>query len=57
MILSRALVATGKQAQAAKYMRKVWRGETLDKPMEDKILAEFAGLLHPLPITRRAWNI
>ena len=45
MILSRALVATGKQAQAAKYMRKVWRGETLDKPMEDKILAEFAGLL------------
>ncbi|MDM9629146.1 lytic transglycosylase domain-containing protein [Rhizobium sp. S152] len=45
MILSRALVATGKQAQAAKYIRKVWRGEVLDKATEDKILAEFAGLL------------
>jgi soluble lytic murein transglycosylase len=45
MILSRALVATGKQQQAAKYMRKVWRGETLDKATEDKIMAEFAGLL------------
>ena len=45
MILSRALVATGKQSQAAKYIRKVWRGETLDKPTEDKILAEFSGLL------------
>ncbi len=47
MILSRALVATGKQAQAAKYIRKVWRGETLDKPTEDKILAEFSGLITP----------
>ncbi|OWV96766.1 lytic transglycosylase [Rhizobium sp. R72] len=47
MILSRALVATGKQSQAAKYIRKVWRGETLDKPTEDKILAEFSGLLTP----------
>ncbi|CCM74938.1 lytic transglycosylase domain-containing protein [Rhizobium mesoamericanum] len=45
MILSRALVATGKQSQAAKYIRKVWRGETLDKSTEDKILAEFSGLL------------
>ncbi|MBW9112769.1 lytic transglycosylase domain-containing protein [Rhizobium cauense] len=47
MILSRALVATGKQSQAAKYIRKVWRGETLDKPTEDKLLAEFSGLLTP----------
>jgi soluble lytic murein transglycosylase len=45
MILSRALVATGKQSQAAKTIRKVWRGEMLDKPTEDKILAEFSGLL------------
>ncbi|MDP9808714.1 soluble lytic murein transglycosylase [Rhizobium tibeticum] len=45
IILSRALVATGKQSQAAKYIRKVWRGETLDKPTEDKIVAEFSGLL------------
>ncbi|EPE99097.1 lytic transglycosylase domain-containing protein [Rhizobium grahamii] len=47
MILSRALMSTGKQSQAAKYIRKVWRGETLDKPTEDKILAEFASLLTP----------
>lgn len=47
IILSRALVATGKQSQAAKYIRKVWRGEDLDKPTEDKILAEFSGLLTP----------
>ncbi|MDM9619975.1 lytic transglycosylase domain-containing protein [Rhizobium sp. S96] len=45
MILSRALVATGKQAQAGQYVRKVWRGEGLDKATEDKILAEFSGLL------------
>ncbi|CDM57001.1 MULTISPECIES: transglycosylase SLT domain-containing protein [Rhizobium] len=47
IILSRALVATGKQSQAAKYIRKVWCGETLDKPTEDKILAEFSRLLTP----------
>ena len=45
MILSRALVATGKSAQAAKYIGKIWRGQALDKATEDKILAEFAGLL------------
>ncbi|KQV63893.1 lytic transglycosylase domain-containing protein [Rhizobium sp. Root1220] len=45
MILSRALVATGNQNQAAKYIRKVWRGEGLDKSTEDKILVEFSGLL------------
>lgn len=45
MILSRALVATGKPAQAAKYIGKIWRGQALDKASEDKILAEFAGLL------------
>ncbi|WP_454848827.1 lytic transglycosylase domain-containing protein [Rhizobium binxianense] len=45
MILARALVATGKPAQAARYIRKVWRSEALDKTVEDKILAEFSGLL------------
>jgi soluble lytic murein transglycosylase len=45
IVLSRALIATGKQVQAAKYIRKVWRGEVIDKPTEDKILAEFAALL------------
>lgn len=47
VILGRALVATGKQAQAAKYIRKVWRGEALDKATEDKILIEFSALLTP----------
>jgi soluble lytic murein transglycosylase len=45
ILLSRALIATGKQVPAAKYIRKVWRGEIIDKPTEDKILAEFAALL------------
>ncbi|KRB50236.1 lytic transglycosylase [Rhizobium sp. Root708] len=45
MILARALVATGKQAQAAKYLRKIWRGQTMDTATEDKILNEFSGLL------------
>ncbi len=45
MILARALVATGKQAQAAKYIRKIWRGQTMDTATEDKILNEFSGLL------------
>ncbi|MBB3657347.1 soluble lytic murein transglycosylase [Rhizobium sp. BK650] len=45
MVLSRALMATGKSAQAAKYIGKIWRGQALDKATEDKILAEFAGLL------------
>ncbi|TCU11087.1 transglycosylase SLT domain-containing protein [Rhizobium sullae] len=45
MILSRALVSAGKQAQAAKYIRKVWRSEALDKETEDKILTEFSALL------------
>ncbi|EJZ23004.1 lytic transglycosylase, partial [Rhizobium sp. Pop5] len=47
VILGRALVATGSQAQAAKYIRKIWRAEALDKPMEDKILLEFSALLTP----------
>lgn len=47
VILGRALVATGKQAQAAKYIRMVWRGEALDKATEDKILIEFSALLTP----------
>ncbi|RUM15833.1 lytic transglycosylase domain-containing protein [Rhizobium phaseoli] len=47
VILGRALVASGKQAQAAKYIRKLWRSEALDKPTEDKILVEFSALLTP----------
>ncbi|MEZ2129091.1 MULTISPECIES: lytic transglycosylase domain-containing protein [unclassified Sinorhizobium] len=47
IVLSRALSATGAASQAAKIMRKVWRSETLDTGLEDKILAEFSGLLSP----------
>ena len=47
VILSRALMARGASAQAAKLIRKIWRNEALDKPFEDKILAEFSSLLSP----------
>ncbi|MET0748482.1 MAG: lytic transglycosylase domain-containing protein [Rhizobium sp.] len=44
-VLSKALIASGKSAQAATYVRKVWHNQTLDKPLEDKFLAAFSGLL------------
>lgn len=47
IILSRALMARGASAQAGKLIRKIWRDEPLDKPLEDKILAEFPSLLSP----------
>ncbi|NEI69903.1 transglycosylase SLT domain-containing protein [Rhizobium lusitanum] len=47
VILSRALMARGSSAQAGKLIRKIWRSEPLDKPLEDKILAEFPNLLSP----------
>jgi soluble lytic murein transglycosylase len=46
-LLSRALVATGSSAQAAKVVRNVWRTQTLDKSFEDKFLGAFSGLLTP----------
>ena len=47
IVLSRALMARGASAQAGRLIRKIWRDEPLDKPREDKILAEFASLLSP----------
>ncbi|SCB21613.1 soluble lytic murein transglycosylase [Rhizobium multihospitium] len=47
IILSRAFMARGASAQAGKLIRKIWRDEPLDKPLEDKILAEFPSLLSP----------
>ncbi|CDN47141.1 lytic transglycosylase domain-containing protein [Neorhizobium galegae] len=44
IILARALVASGKQAEAARPLRQIWLTDTLDKPTEDKILAEFSAL-------------
>ncbi|CDZ52880.1 lytic transglycosylase domain-containing protein [Neorhizobium galegae] len=45
LILARALVASGKQVEAARPLRQIWLSEPLDKPAEDRILAEFSGLL------------
>lgn len=47
IVLSRALMARGASAQAGRLIRKIWRDKPLDKPLEDKILAEFASLLSP----------
>jgi soluble lytic murein transglycosylase len=47
IILSRAFMARGASAQAAKLIRKIWREEPLDKALEDKVLAEFPSLLSP----------
>ncbi|WP_370651216.1 lytic transglycosylase domain-containing protein [Neorhizobium galegae] len=45
LILARALAASARQAEAARPLRQIWFTETLDKPTEDKILAEFSALL------------
>ncbi|MFB9951268.1 lytic transglycosylase domain-containing protein [Rhizobium puerariae] len=47
IILARALAATGRTAEAARPLRQLWLSEPLDKPTEDKILAEFPSLLSP----------
>ncbi|TXI12038.1 MAG: lytic transglycosylase domain-containing protein [Rhizobium sp.] len=47
IVLSRAFMARGASAQAGTLIRKIWRGEPLDKSLEDKILAEFPSLLSP----------
>lgn len=47
LILARALIASGRAAQAAPLVRKVWRGQPLDKALEDKFLAACGGLLSP----------
>ena len=47
IVLSRALVGSGKLSDAAKTLRRLWVSDLLDKDQEDKVLKEFAGLLHP----------
>ncbi|MGK6312658.1 transglycosylase SLT domain-containing protein [Neorhizobium sp. DT-125] len=44
IILARALVASGRSADAARPLRQIWISQPLDKPTEDKILAEFPAL-------------
>ena len=43
--LTRALVASGKNKQAAKVLARVWRRDALDKTTENQILKEFPKLL------------
>ncbi len=45
--LARALVASGKTAEAAKRISGLWQKDGLDKGREDDILGEFGGLLTP----------
>ena len=47
LVLARALIANGRAAQAAPIVRKVWRGQDLDKGLEEKFLAACGGLLGP----------
>ncbi len=47
IVLARALVSTGKSAQAASTLRPFWIGYALDKDIEDRVLREFSSLLTP----------
>lgn len=47
IILARALVGSGQAVQAAQIIRPLWVGDALDKPTEDRVLAEFSALLSP----------
>lgn len=46
MLAARADLASGKTEEAAQVIRKIWRGDTLDRQAEDKVLGEFSGLLN-----------
>ncbi|MBA4799614.1 MAG: lytic transglycosylase domain-containing protein [Rhizobiales bacterium] len=45
MLLARAHLAEGDKAKARSLIRNLWRTEALDEAAEDKIMAEFSGLL------------
>lgn len=45
MLLARAHLASGDKAKATSLIRNLWHGDALDEAAEDKIMAEFAGLL------------
>lgn len=45
MLLARAHLASGDKAKAQSLIRTLWRTEALDEAAEDKIMAEFSGLL------------
>lgn len=45
IILSRALIASGKTTEAATNIRRIWLREGMDKDVEDQVLKEFSALL------------
>jgi soluble lytic murein transglycosylase len=45
MLLARAHLATGDKAKATRLIRTLWRGDALDVATEDRVMAEFSGLL------------
>jgi soluble lytic murein transglycosylase len=45
IILSRALMATGKASEAAANIRRIWLREGMDTDLEDQVLSEFSSLL------------
>jgi soluble lytic murein transglycosylase len=53
IVLARALLATGKKADAEKLLGALWARERLDKDTEDKILSEFPTLLSAADHKRR----
>jgi len=53
IVLARALLATGKTADATKLIAALWSAETLDKATEDKVLSEFPALLSAQDHKRR----
>lgn len=45
IVLSRALMATGKASEAAANIRRIWLREGMDTDLEDQVLSEFSSLL------------
>ncbi|MBB4007380.1 lytic transglycosylase domain-containing protein [Allorhizobium taibaishanense] len=45
VILARALIASGNRSRAMHLIKDLWRTSPMDTPVEDRILAEFSGLL------------
>jgi len=45
MLLARAHLASGDKAKATSLIRNLWHADALDEATENKIMAEFAGLL------------
>lgn len=53
ILLARAMLATGGVARAGETVRRLWTGQRLDKAAEERIVAEFGGLLTKADHKRR----